>query len=172
MFFCNLPNLCLRTFQVGTAFLEICTTTEPWVCSSNASPISPSSPNLLLFALPFDVSTPFAQYMMSPLSTARKLAVAANALYRVVSTRLKICPISFHVTCQLLCTVHDVSSVNGKIIGSSGQCPIPSGFDRVENLSDQLLFLRAQLSQFSLLHSVVCFVSHFLLVLFGHGDFQ
>ena len=32
VFFCNLPNLCLRTFQVGTAFLEICTTTEPWVC--------------------------------------------------------------------------------------------------------------------------------------------
>ena len=56
MFFCNLPNLCLRTFQVGTAFLEICATTEPWVCFSNTSPISPSSPNLLLLALPCDVS--------------------------------------------------------------------------------------------------------------------
>ena len=31
---------------------------------------------------------------MSPLSMARKLAVAANALYRVVSTGLRICPIS------------------------------------------------------------------------------
>ena len=48
VFFCNLPNLCLRTFQVDTAFLEICTTTEPWVCISNTSPISPSSPNLPL----------------------------------------------------------------------------------------------------------------------------
>ena len=57
MFFYNLPNLCLRTFQVGTAFLEICTTIEPWVCSSNTSPISPSSPNLLLLGWPCDVST-------------------------------------------------------------------------------------------------------------------
>ena len=31
---------------------------------------------------------------MSPLSMARKLAVVAKALYRVVSTGLKICPIS------------------------------------------------------------------------------
>ena len=31
---------------------------------------------------------------MSPLSMARKLAVAANALYRVVSAGLKICPIN------------------------------------------------------------------------------
>ena len=36
----------------------MCTTTEPWVCSSSTSPISPSSPNLLLLALPCDVSTP------------------------------------------------------------------------------------------------------------------
>ena len=52
-----LPNLCLRKFQVGTVFLEICTTIESWVCSSNTSPISPSSPNLLLLAWPCDVST-------------------------------------------------------------------------------------------------------------------
>ena len=31
---------------------------------------------------------------MPPLSMAKKLAVAANALYRVFSTRLKICPIN------------------------------------------------------------------------------
>ena len=58
MSFCNLHNLCLRTFQVGTAFIEICTTTEPWVFSSSSSPISPFSPNLLLLAWPCDVSTP------------------------------------------------------------------------------------------------------------------
>ena len=35
-----------------------------------------------------------AQYTMSPLSMARKLAVAANAQKRVVSAGLKICPIT------------------------------------------------------------------------------
>ena len=124
-FFCNLPNTCLRTFQVGTAFLEIGTTNEPWVCFSNTSPISPSSPNLLLLALPCDVSTPF------------------------------------HNTRCLL--------YHGKKIGSCGQLSFPNGFDKPQNLSDQWLNLHAQLSQFSLLHNVVCFVSHFLLVLFGRG---
>ena len=77
----------------------------------------------------------------------------------------------FHVTCQLLCTIHDVSSVNGKKIDSCGQCSIPSGCDKAQNLSDQWLFLHAQLSQFSFLHNVICFVSHFL-ILIGHGNFQ
>ena len=128
VFFCSLPNLYLRTFQVGTAFLAICTTTELWVCSSNTSPISPSFPNLLLLALPCDVSTPL------------------------------------HSTRCLLCQWQE--------IGSCGQCSFPSGFSRAQNLSDQWLFLHAQLSHFSLLHNVVCFVSHFLLVLFGHGGFS
>ena len=35
----------------------------------------------------------------------------------------------------------------------------PSGFDRAQNLSEQWLILHAQLSQFSLIHNVVCFVS-------------
>ena len=56
VFFCNLPNLGLSTFQVGTAFLETCTTIELWVCFSNTSPFSPASPNLLLLALPCDAS--------------------------------------------------------------------------------------------------------------------
>ena len=110
MFFCNLPNLCLRTFHVGTAL------------------ISPSFPIC--------------------------------------------CCWRCQVTCQLLCTVHDVSSVDGKKIGSCGQCSIPSGFDKAQNLSDQWLFLHAQRSQFSLLHNVVCFVPHVLLVLFVQRDFQ
>ena len=51
-------DLCLSTFQVDTAFLEICTTTiVPWVCFSNTSPISPLSPSLLLLAWLCDVST-------------------------------------------------------------------------------------------------------------------
>ena len=78
----QLPKLCLRTFQVGMAFLEICTTTEP----GSVLQIPSQSHHLLPIC--------FARYMMSPLSMARNLAVAANALYRVVSTGLKICPIS------------------------------------------------------------------------------
>ena len=40
-----------------------------------------------------------------------------------------------HVTCQLFCTVHDVSSLNGKKIGSCCRCSFPSGFGRAQNLS-------------------------------------
>ena len=43
---------------------------------------------------------------------------------------------------------------------------------RARNLSDQRLFLHAQLSKLSLLYNVTCFVSHPILALFGHGDFQ
>ena len=60
-----------------------------------------------------------------------------------------------YVTCQLFCTVHDVSSVDGKKIGSCCQCSMPSGFGKADDLSDQWLFLHAQLSQLSLLHNVV-----------------
>ena len=77
-----------------------------------------------------------------------------------------------HVTCQLFCTVHDVSSVNGKKIGSCCQCSIPSGSGRAQNLSDQWLFLHAQLSQLSFLQNVVCLVSHLFLAYFGHGDLE
>ena len=41
-------NLCLSTFQVDTAFLEICTTIEPWVCSAN-------TPELTTFSQPIVV---------------------------------------------------------------------------------------------------------------------
>ena len=128
VFFCNLPNLYLSTFQVGTASLETCTTIEPRVCFSNTSPIS--------------------------------------HLLRVC------CCGCCHVTCQFFCAVYDVSSVNGKKIGSCRQCTLQSGFGRAQNLSDQWLFLHAQLSQLSPLHFVVCFVSHTILALFGHGIFK
>ena len=111
--FCNLPNLCLRT-----AFLEICTTSEPWVCSSNTSPIS----------LPRDAPTPL------------------------------------HSTRCLVCQLQENWQLRPMLL--------PSGFDKAQNLSDQWPFLHVQLSQFSLLHNVVCFVSHFILVLYGHWDFQ
>ena len=65
---------------------------------------------------------------MSSLSMARKKAVADDALCRVVSTRLEICPIS-----------------DGSFM------PNFPNF---------------------LLHNVVGFVSHFLLALVGHADFQ
>ena len=99
-----------------------------------------------------------------------------GSVFRMAPQSHHLLPISCcwrcHVTCQLFCTVHDVSSVNGKKIGSCCQCSIPSGFGRAQNLSDQWLFHHAQLSQFSLLHNVVCFVSHFLLAFFGRGDLQ
>ena len=51
-----LPRQCLITFPVFTAALETCTTTEPWVCSSNTSPTLPPSPSLRLLASPCEVS--------------------------------------------------------------------------------------------------------------------
>ena len=84
--------------QVGTAFLEICTTTEPWVCFFQIHPQS-------------------------------------HHLFPVC------CSWRCHVTRQLFCTVHDVSSVNGKKIGSCCQCSFPSGIGKAQNLSDQWLFL-------------------------------
>ena len=62
--------------------------------------------------------------------------------------------------------------MNGKEMGSCCHCPFPGGFGRAQNLSDQWLFLHAQFSQLSLFHDVICFISHLLLALFGHGDFQ
>ena len=70
------------------------------------------------------------------------------------------------MTCQLFCTIHDVSSVNGKKLAVAG-----NALYRVVS-ADKWLFLHAQLSQLSLLHNVVCFVSHLLLALFGHGECQ
>ena len=93
VFFCNLHNLYLSTFQVGTAFLETRTTIELWVCFSNTSPTSPLLP--------------------------------------------VCCCWSCHVTCQFFCAVHDVSSVDGKKVGSCCQCSTPSGSGRAQNLSDQ-----------------------------------
>ena len=58
----------------------ICTTIEPRVCFSNTSPISPLSPNLLLLALPCDMSTLLHTTRCHLCEMARKLAVTANAL--------------------------------------------------------------------------------------------
>ena len=113
VFFGNLPNLCLGTSQVGTAFLEMCAKIEP---------------RGLFFQIPLQ----------------------SHHLLQVC------CCWRCHVTCQLFCTVHDVSSVNSKKIGSCCQCSIQSCFGWAQNLSDQWFFLHAQLSQLSLLHNVVC----------------
>ena len=121
-------TICLRTFQVGTAFLGICTTTEPWVFASNTSPISPSSPNLLLLTLPYDVSTPL------------------------------------HNTRCLLCQWKENWQLR--------PMPYTEWFRQGSDAVRSMAVLHAQLPQFSLLHHVVCFVSHFLLVLFGHGDLK
>ena len=106
--------VCLRTFQVGTAFLEICTTTEPWVSSSNTSPISPSSPNLLLLALPCDVSNPLhstrcilcqwqENWRLRPMLHTEWFRQGSKSVRSVAVPSCPTFPISSSPRCRLFC---------------------------------------------------------------------